>query len=84
MSGWAAVLAGLSVLLVLPGRASAQPLQASPELRSRRWQANWIVAPGTDPFGFGVYHFRKAIDLPEQPRRFVVHVTADNATSLYV
>lgn len=51
---------------------------------ARRWEAQWIVAPGTDPFGFGVYHFRKTIDLVERPTRFVVHVTADNRYQLWV
>ena len=64
----------------LPQKATeTQAMQGiNPELLVRRWDAMWIVAPGTDPFGFGVYHFRKAIELPTRPRRFVVHVTADN------
>jgi hypothetical protein len=70
------------------GTASQFPAQAapalSPDLVARRWDAKWIVAPGTDPFAFGVYHFRKVLDLPGQPPRFVVHVTADNRYQLWV
>ena len=58
--------------------------QSNPDLLTRRWDARWIVAPGTDPFGYGVYHFRKVLDLPERPARFVVHVTADNRYQLWV
>ena len=64
-----------------PAQASAQ---INPDLLSRRWDAKWITAAGTDPFAFGVYHFRKAIDLAAQPQQFVVHVTADNRYQLFV
>ena len=64
---------------------AATPVPAiNPDLLARRWDARWIVAPGTDPFGFGVYHFRKIIDLAQRPPRFVVHVTADNRYQLWV
>ena len=56
----------------------------NPDLLARRWDARRVVAPGTDPFGFGVYHFRKVVDLAERPQRFVVHVTADNRYQLWV
>ena len=58
--------------------------ESNRDLLTRRWDATWIVAPGTNPFGFGVYHFRKAIDLRQRPARFVVHVTADNRYQLWV
>ena len=68
--------------------ASVPPTRAAPainpDLLARRWDARWIAAPGTDPFGFGVYHFRKTLDLAERPQRFVVHVTADNRYQLWV
>ena len=57
-----------------PGGASPAAPALNPDLLTRRWGAKWIAAPGTDPFGFGVYHFRKTLDLPERPQRFVVHV----------
>ena len=69
----------------LVAKAPAQaPPAINPDLLARRWDARWIVAPGTEPFGFGVYHFRKSIDLTERPQRFVVHVTADNRYQLWV
>ena len=70
--------------IILAAQAMGAASQADSDVVTRRWAAKWIVAPGTDPFGFGVYHFRKPLDLPEQPRRFVVHVTADNRYQLRV
>jgi alpha-L-rhamnosidase len=33
---------------------------------------------------YGIYHFRKSIDLPTKPAKFVIHVSADNRYKLYV
>jgi hypothetical protein len=66
-----------------PATAPA-PAAINPDLLARRWEAKWIVPPGTDPFGFGVFHYRKTLDLAERPARFVVHVTADNRYQLFV
>ena len=51
---------------------------------SRPWNANWIAAPDDPGNGYGVYYFRKSIDLGVKPVRFVVHVSADNRYKLYV
>jgi hypothetical protein len=56
----------------------------NPRLLAARWPAQWIAAPGTPPFDYGVYHFRKSLDLPEAPGHFVVHVSADNRYRLFV
>jgi hypothetical protein len=74
----------LLVAQAFGGASQAQAPPINPDLFARRWEARWIAAPGTDPFGFGVYHFRKVIDLTERPQRFVVHVTADNRYQLWV
>ena len=50
----------------------------------RPWNANWIAAPNDPGNGYGVYYFRKNIDLGIKPVRFVVHVSADNRYKLYV
>jgi hypothetical protein len=68
--------------------ATAQPAgsvgQDTLDLLTKRWPAQWITAHGADPFGFGVYHFRRTLDLDARPQRFVVHVTADNRYQLWV
>ncbi|MDD4515117.1 alpha-L-rhamnosidase C-terminal domain-containing protein [Massilibacteroides sp.] len=49
-----------------------------------RWKARWIAVPNEPANTFGVYHFRKNIELEEKPNSFVVHVSADNRYKLYV
>ena len=50
----------------------------------RSWNANWIAAPNDPGNGYGVYYFRKNIDMAAKPGRFVIHVSADNRYKLYV
>jgi len=71
----------LTVLLTSPAFAQAP---VNPRLLAGRWPAQWIAAPGTPPFDYGVYHFRKSFELPEVPGRFLVHVSADNRYRLFV
>jgi hypothetical protein len=49
-----------------------------------RWPARWISLPGEPANVYGVYHFRKSFDLDVTPKRFVVHVSADNRYKLFV
>jgi len=48
------------------------------------WKANWIAAPNDPGTGYGVYYFRKNIDLAAKPASFIIHVSADNRYKLYV
>ena len=48
------------------------------------WSASWISCPGVSQRAYGVYHFRRRFDLGEVPRRFIVHVSADNRYRLFV
>jgi len=48
------------------------------------WNARWISVPETSPYDYGVYHFRKTLDLPQKPASFKVRVTADNRYQLFV
>lgn len=69
-----------TILLVM----AAQLFAANPDLLTKEWSAKWITAQGAPPFDFGVYHFRRTIELPARPVHFVVHVSADNRYELYV
>lgn len=53
-------------------------------LTTESWNARWISVPGTDPNGYGVYYFRKELDLDAVPSEFPVLVTGDNRYKLYV
>lgn len=50
----------------------------------KNWTANWISCPDENLSEYGVYHFRKVLELDETPKQYVVHVSADNRYKLYV
>jgi hypothetical protein len=57
---------------------------ANPDLLTKPWKARWTWVDGSDPFGYGVYHFRRSFELPAKPSSFLIHVTADNRYLLFV
>ena len=57
---------------------------ASAQTPRQRWSALWIshpTAPLREPL---VLHFRKSIDLPATPQRYLVHVSGDRRFQFYV
>ena len=54
------------------------------DLTRNQWQAQWIAVPGVFGQSYGVYHFRRSIQLASKPEHFVIHVTGDNRYQLYV
>ena len=59
--------------------------QSQPALRaSRPWNSDWIAAPFDPGNGYGVYYFRKSIELASKPTSFIIYVSADNRYKLYV
>ncbi len=48
------------------------------------WKAQWIAAQNITGQEYGVYYFRKTVDLAARPSSFIVHVSADNRYKLYV
>jgi len=65
----------------LAQNSPAQSAVSTPVNRS--WNANWIAAPNDPGNEYGVYYFRKNIDLAAKPDRFIIHVSADNRYKLY-
>ncbi len=72
----------LLILTLISGTAPAQT--AEPDVLNNSWQALWITVPTATSDGYGVYVFRKSVDLPSKPAKFVIHVSADNRYKLYV
>jgi hypothetical protein len=73
----------LTVIALLPAKYTcAQP--SFPNAAPRQWNAQWIAAPGDNGVSYGVFYFRKDIDLAIKPATFMVHVSADNRYKLYV
>lgn len=58
--------------------------QLPPEARAGLWRAQWITSPSAPQRDAVVLHFRKAIDLPQPPQRFMVQVSADSRFILEV
>lgn len=77
----------------LSGSIEAQTID--PELLTKPWRANWITGPGA-PLNvytglqdislkeYGVFKFRKNLELQDKPSRFIIHVSADNRYKLFV
>jgi hypothetical protein len=72
----------LLFIFLLTGLLHAQE-QNSP-LFSKPWPADWIAAKGAPGREYGVYLFRKRIELAKKPEKFVIHISADNRYKLYV
>ncbi|MBR5068278.1 MAG: alpha-L-rhamnosidase N-terminal domain-containing protein, partial [Bacteroidales bacterium] len=49
-----------------------------------QWNAAWIEVPDSDRDAYGVYYFRKDIDLTAKPEEFRIHVSADQRYKLFV
>jgi alpha-L-rhamnosidase len=78
-------LAGLLVIavfqLINPGVAGAQ---LPTDFLKQMWSAQWITSPDGPQRDQSVLHFRKLLELGQQPEHFIVHVSADNQFILYV
>ncbi len=66
--------------------ASAIPVvaQLSADVASKHWSAQWITAAGVPERDEVVLHFRKVVEVSQQPEHFVVDVSADNQFIFYV
>lgn len=62
----------------------AQQTTMNPTLLKNYWDAHWITCPDVPARAYGVYHFRKTFSLSEAPKKFLIHVTADNRYRLFV
>ncbi|MGV3586432.1 MAG: alpha-L-rhamnosidase C-terminal domain-containing protein [Adhaeribacter sp.] len=63
---------------------NAQNLPINPKLLNGHWSAYWITCPNVPQRDYGVYHFRKIIDLKTAPTKFIIHVSGDNRYRLLV
>ena len=70
-----------ALTLFSAGLGQAAPLQ---DWAHSRWKAEWISCPDAPQRDAGVFHFRKTVRVAEQPKNFMVHVSADNHFILYV
>nr|WP_324292143.1 alpha-L-rhamnosidase N-terminal domain-containing protein [Draconibacterium orientale] len=73
----------LLCIFLLPYLGSFAQINNS-DILNKLWKANWITLPGIEANEYGVYYFRKNIELNSAPESFPVHVSADNRYKLYV
>ncbi|MCP1381291.1 alpha-L-rhamnosidase-related protein [Runella salmonicolor] len=77
----ALLLVTLTSILV---KAQFGPPTGEPDVINKRWHAQWITVPNATTDGYGVYMFRKTIDLAAKPNNFKIHVSGDNRYKLFV
>lgn len=74
-----------TVMLLFSKSGHATPWQIPTNRPSpTSWNASWIAAPGDDGREYGIYYFRKHLELAARPATFIIHISADNRYKLYV
>lgn len=71
-------------IFIISSYSIAQNREINPKLLHGTWTAHWIACPDIQAKAYGVYHFRKTVQLPSKPDHFIIHVSADNRYHLYV
>jgi alpha-L-rhamnosidase len=78
-------LLALSILSIFLFKTSVAQTAGTEETSGNKpWNSHWIGAPFDFGKDYGVYYYRKNIDLTNKPSTFMVHVSADNRYKLYV
>ncbi|HXB43944.1 MAG TPA: alpha-L-rhamnosidase C-terminal domain-containing protein [Puia sp.] len=72
------------ILLYAVIAISVTAQEINPSILLKQWSAFWIAVPAEPPKEYGVYWFRKNLQLPQKPASFTVHVSADNRYKLFV
>lgn len=71
-------------LVILLAKGQFGPPTGEPDVVNKRWHAQWITVPSASNDGYGVYLFRKTIELSTKPNKFIIHVSADNRYKLFI
>lgn len=79
-SKWPAMIYLLAVIMSL----SVAAQNINPSILQKQWNARWIAVPSEPAKEYGVYMFRKRLQLSQQPASFTVHVSGDNRYKLFV
>ena len=72
------------IIFCLQLSSTAQNVPINPFLLAKPWPAFWISCPNVSQRDYGVFHFRKTLDLTAKPATFIVHVSADNRYRLFI
>ncbi len=74
----------LVALTSVVAKAQFGPPTGEPDVINKRWHAQWIAVPNASNDGYGVYLFRKTIELASKPSIYKIHVSGDNRYKLFV
>ena len=66
------------------GVTSGSGLPISDATLQLRWRASWLACQGAPERDPGVFRFRKLLEVPSVPPRYVVHVSGDQRFVLFV
>jgi alpha-L-rhamnosidase len=72
------------LLLVITYATTICAQNDSDAILHKLWKASWIKVPGEPAHDYGVYLFRKKLDLNAKPSSFPIHISADNRYKLFV
>jgi len=64
--------------------SSVSAQNIDPSVLHEQWKARWIAVPNESSKAYGVYLFRKNIDVAGKTSSFIVHVSGDNRYKLFV
>lgn len=64
--------------------SSVESSKINPDLLKGKWNAQWITVPDIGQREYGVYHFRKKINIDDLGEEFIIHVSADNRYRLFI
>ncbi|TSJ43130.1 Bacterial alpha-L-rhamnosidase [Mucilaginibacter corticis] len=78
------IITTFALMCILLYNQSAFAQRADLPLAAKPWNAFWINARNETGRDYGVFYFRKTIDLPAKPATFFVNVSADNRYKLFV
>ncbi|MFL5560866.1 MAG: alpha-L-rhamnosidase N-terminal domain-containing protein [Gemmatimonadaceae bacterium] len=70
----------LAALLTTPTLVGSQGAHQADALS----RAHWVTHPDAAPDSFGVFHFRRVLELLARPEHFMLHLSADNRYRFFV
>ena len=62
----------------------AQDQRINPELLKQTWEASWVMHPTASSTDYGVFHFRRTVDLETVPETFIIHASGDTRYRLFI
>jgi alpha-L-rhamnosidase len=72
------------LLLICSTSVYAQKARPDANIQTPQFKARWIAPPNVQLNNYGVYQFRKILQLATKPADFMIRISADNRYQLYV